>query len=324
MNVTRSPTTPITSGGSQPDLSKLSKEDMDSLVMFRKRKHPMPEQPCECSYEIKEIRGELTRMTSMLEKYVESNQNIISQMQESITEVKTQITDLKTSNEKAINLIQDNLGEAKAQISDIKSTSLSLQIEQNIIKTHVTQLESKITFGENKLSKLETELCQKPILPSSAPSTFQSYINEEMMRELKVRNEREKNIIIVGLSEHITSNVTERISKDESAVMDMTRAVEFNIPKPSRVFRIGKYIPGKSRRVKVCYDAPGPAKQLLRNKDKFPENIKIFSDQTPTQQKYLHRLKEELARRQKDGENDLPIKYVNGTPTIVNATPKNL
>ncbi|KOB66672.1 putative tick transposon [Operophtera brumata] len=264
MNVMHSPTTPITGGGSQPDLSKLNSEDKESLVTFRKRKHPMPDQPCECSYEIKEIRGELTRMTSMLEKYVETNQNIINQMQESITEVKTQLTDLKTSNEKAINLIQDNLGEAKAQISEIKSTSISMQIEQNIIKTHVTQLESKITFGKNKLSKLETQVCQKSMLTPSVSSTSQSYINEEMIRELKERNERDKNIIIVGLPEHITSNIAERLSKDEFAVMNVTSAVAIDIPKPTRVFRIGKFIPGKTRRVKICFDAAGPAKQLLR------------------------------------------------------------
>lgn len=324
MNLMRSPTTPTTSGGSQPDLSKLSNMDKDSLITFRKRKQPSPDQYCECSKDIKDIRGELTRMTSMLEKYVESNQHIISQMQESLTEVRTQLTDLKTSNEKAINLIHENLDEAKAQISDVKSASLNLQIEQSIIKTHVTQLESKITYGENKLSKLETELGQKPILTSFGPSTSQSYLNEEMMRELKIRNEREKNVIIVGLPEHITSNIAEKISKDESAVLNITSAVAYDIPKPTKVFRIGKYVSGKNRRIKVCYDTLGPAKQLLRNKDKIPENIKIFSDQTPTQQKYLHELKDELARRQKDGENNIIIKYINGTPTIVTSTPKNL
>ncbi|KOB72696.1 putative tick transposon [Operophtera brumata] len=182
MNVMRSPTTPITGGVSQPDLSKLHIEDKESLVTFRKRKHPMPDQACKCSYEIKEIRGKITRMTSMLEKYVESNQNY------------------------------------------------SMQIKQNIIKTHVTQLESKITFGLPKIDAHSTP---------SASSTSQSYINEEMIRELKERNERDKNIIIVALPEHSTSNIAERISKDEFAVMNVTSAVEIDIPKPTRVFRIG-------------------------------------------------------------------------------------
>lgn len=75
--------------------------------------------------------------------------------------------------------------------------------------------------------------------------------------------------------------------------------------------------------MKVCYETLGPAKQLLRNKDKLPENIKIYSDQTPAQQKYLQHLKEELALRLGNGETDLTIKYTNGTPGIIKTTAKN-
>lgn len=94
-------------------------------------------------------------------------------------------------------------------------------------------------------------------------------------------------------------------------------------PKPIKIFRIGKYDAGKSRRVKVCYETTGPAKLLLRNKDKLPKDIKIFSDQTPAQHKYLQELKDELSRRQANGESDIIIKYINGTPAITKTAPKN-
>ncbi|CAH2093989.1 unnamed protein product [Euphydryas editha] len=88
----------------------------------------------------------------------------------------------------------------------------------------------------------------------------------------------------------------------EKWIDEIKRKAATELPKPIRVTRIGKYIPGKNRRVKVCYDAPYPAKCLLRNKDKLPEHIKIFSDQTPTQQKYLKSLKEELEEPIRKGE----------------------
>lgn len=72
----------------------------------------------------------------------------------------------------------------------------------------------------------------------------------------------------------------------------------------------------------LSFNTPQPAKKLLRNKHKLPENVIIFSDQTPSQQKYLSKLKEDLATRKNKGENDITIKYINGTPTIIK-TPKN-
>lgn len=321
MSVRRSPTNTPTGGGSQPDLSKLNIMAEDSSIKLRKRKHP--DKNCECSHEVKEIRSELARMTSVLEKYVESNQLMMSQMHQSITEVKTQITEIKSSNEQTVTLIHKNMSEVKAQISEIKSSSSSIIIEQNNIKTHVTHLENKISLGESKIKTLESKFSQK--LPQSASfnAISSSCLNEQMIRELKERQEREKNVIIVGLAEQTSPNAEERISNDEAATINITSCVDKDIPKPTKILRIGKFNPGKNRRVKVCYDTPEPAKQLLRNKGKLPENIKIFSDQTPAQQKYMQDLKEELSRRQEDGEIDLTIKYIHGTPSIIKATSKN-
>ena len=43
----------------------------------------------------------------------------------------------------------------------------------------------------------------------------------------------------------------------------------------------------------------------------------IYSDQTPNQQIYLQNLKEEMTRRNNEGEEDLTIKYIKGIPKIV-------
>lgn len=316
----RSPTTPI-AGGSQPDLSKLSNMETDSLITFRKRKQPAHD--CDCPHEIKEIKCELARMTSILEKYVTSNQLIMNKIQESITEVKTEITEMKSTHEKTINLLHENINEARAQVNEIKSVSSNIATEQNVIKNHMTLLENKISMGENKLITMQSELGNKPTTTTLSQSISQPCIDERMIRELKERNEREKNIIIIGIPEQTTIPVDQRIANDEAAVISITSSIKNDNTKPLKVIRIGKLQEGKNRLLKVCYNEPHTAKLLLRNKNKLPENIKMISDQTPAQQKYLQGLKEELQRRQANGESDLTIKYINGVPNILQVPPKN-
>ncbi|KOB66807.1 putative tick transposon, partial [Operophtera brumata] len=266
MNVHHSPTK--TGGGSQPDLSRLSSMETDSLITFRKRKHPLPEKDCDCSHDITEIKSELSRMTSILEKYVESNQQMMNKLQMSINEVKTDITEMKSTNEQTASMFHANINEIKTQIDDIKSTSLIITSEQNKIKTQVTLMENKIASGENRLKSLEVK-------PSTPQFVNQACLSEQMLREFKERNNREKNIIIVGLPEQTSSTTEERISNDEAAVMSITCAVDKDIPKPIKVVRVGKFTPGRNRRVKVCFNTPGPAKQLLRSKDKLPGHGKF-------------------------------------------------
>lgn len=75
--------------------------------------------------------------------------------------------------------------------------------------------------------------------------------------------------------------------KEEQTILKNISQVCQDLPKPVKVLRIGKYTPGKNRAIKICFDTASSAKYILRNKDKLPENIKIFSDQTPAQQQYL-------------------------------------
>ncbi|KOB78836.1 putative tick transposon [Operophtera brumata] len=263
MSLLRSPTNTQTGGGSQPDLSKISNVAEDSLITFRKRKRE-----CDCGQETKEIRAELKSMTSLLEKFIDSNASIMSQMQVSIADVKTQITEIKVTNEQTISLIRENLAEVKTQITDIKSSSHIMSLEQTNIKVHVNQLEKEIAKGQNKIQSLESELNSFKLtapLPSNSQTVTQPRMDEKLIREVQDRNARERNIIIVGVPEQTSSNAEERTCKDEADVMNITNLLIKDIPKPIKVIRIGKYTAGKIRRIKACYEAPMLAKHLLRN-----------------------------------------------------------
>lgn len=321
MSLLRSPTNTATGGGSQPDLSKLSNMEADPAITFRKRKKPL-EHDCKCCDELKELRFELSRTTLLLEKYSESNEKIMTNMKDNITEVKAQMAEMKATSEKSTNLISENITEIKDQISTIKTSSLNITMEQNKIKKQVALLETKMSVSENKIKTLESNINQCSSVPSGR-IVSEAHLSEELIREVQERNERERNIIIVGLPEQTTANATERASNDEADVMQITRSIVLDTPQPLKVIRIGKYNDNKIRRVKVCYESKYSAKQLLRNRSKLPEHIKIYSDQTPAQQKYLQNLKKELASRASDGEANLTIKYINGIPNIVKENPKN-
>lgn len=270
------------------------------------------------------MRNELTRVASLLEKYVGSNEQIIIKMQDNISEVKTQIAEIKSTNEQTENFIQDNITEVKSQINDIKSSTSNIMLEQNSIKSRFSDLENKISTGETKLKSLESNFEKmKPSCVATPTTVFENqlHLNEKLVREVKERNEREKNIILVGLPEPNFPSAEERMAKDESDIFETTRSVSKDIPKPVKVVRIGKFSADKNRAIKVCYGTLGPAKQLLRNKEKLPDGVKIYSDQTLMQQKYLQDLKDELARRLRNGETDLTIKYTNGVPSIIKITP---
>lgn len=312
--LTRSPTG--VGGGSEPNLSRLRNVEEDSITI-RKRKRE-----CDCHQDVNEFRSELRGMATLLEQFIESNTLSMSQVQSNIADVKAQIIEIKASNEQTLSEIRENIADVKIQLNDVKASSSTMVTEQKNIKTHMSELENKLLSSVNKITTLETELHNLKLAPSADSSTLakaEPRINEQLIREVQERNEREKNIIIVGIPEQSSANVDERISKDEAEVMNITSSMGKKLPKPVKVFRIGKYTAGKNRRIKVCYDTPNTAKQLLRNRDKLPSNIKIFSDQTPAQQKYLKDLKEELVSRQNNGENDLTIKYSNGVPSIINA-----
>lgn len=137
------------------------------------------------------------------------------------------------------------------------------------------------------------------------------------MQEIKERTSREMNIIVRGIPECKTTNFDDGRAYDVNEVSNILSLMIENCPKPRRIFRLGKYNPTKDRSVKVCFESSYTAKLLLRNKNKLPKGIKIYSDKTLAQQNYMKELQNELARREANGEKDITIKFIKGQPKIV-------
>lgn len=292
MNVLRSPS----GSSSQPDLSKLDDATTDTRVTFRS-KRKLPKHDCECNNDITELRKDLSNITLLLEK-------------------------LTAVQENGIKTIQDTVSEIKNEINAIKSSTASVVAEQSNIKSQLKHIDSRISTQDAKIECLQMNLSDKNTI---TPTQFSEDLkkNEIMFREMQERNNRAKNIIIVGLNEQNSSVVSERQLMDEKEINNILLSAFKDCPKPIKIFRFGKFSSDKSRSIKVCFDTQEAPKLLLRNKDKFPKDIKCYSDQTPMQQKYLKDLKEELKNRLQNGETNLTIKYQNGIPMINSLAPKN-
>ncbi|CAF4948111.1 unnamed protein product [Pieris macdunnoughi] len=207
----------------------------------------------------------------------------------------------------------------KKEIKTIKSVTenFSKQFEQ--MKNEIENFKSNNNKTQDKINIIEKEISHiKGQQNTDESSTTKSPLlcNENFILELKDRCDREKNIIIVGISEINDKNSNTRRSYDKE-VMKLMRSLYDDCPTPIKTIRLGKYVPNKNRPTKCYFNTTDTTRHLLRNKKKMPENMHIYVDQTPTQIKYLQQEKEELNTRLEKGEKDLVIKYIKGLPTII-------
>ncbi|KOB64931.1 Microtubule binding protein, partial [Operophtera brumata] len=134
-----------------------------------------------------------------------------------------------------------------------------------------------------------------------------------MISEIREREERSKNIIIMGVLEPLSDNRDERKSLDRKEVLKLTGILNPDCLEPTYIVRIGKF-----------NSTQDTVKSLLRNKSNIKlDGLKVFSDQTPQQQMYMKHLKEQLKQRSDDGDRDLTIKYIKGI-TLERALPPGL
>lgn len=146
----------------------------------------------------------------------------------------------------------------------------------------------------------------------------------EAIHEINEINERSKNIILCNVPESTKVAVTDKIMEDQTVVTDIISKIDTpatnNIVK---MYRFGKYNSNKPRPIKIHFDNSQTARSLQGKKHLLKDNLRIYSDSTPAQQKHLTDLRIELEKRKANGETDITIKYINSSPKIVNIHPKN-
>lgn len=290
MSTLQSPTGP---GGSQPDLSKLNYKETD----FPPRKRKQPDD---------DIKSQFNEFQEQMSGFFK---DFLKMQNEKLTKISEDVS-----------AINDNL-------KKLQCTTENLISEQSKIKTELADLTKTQNNTEEKIKLLEgkIESLQDGTGSQTKQSPQQSLNCEEIVSEFQERNKREKNLIITGVPELHSTKQAERSSFDVTEVSNITKIIIANCPEPVKAIRLGKYNPDKKRPIKAFFETSDIVKSILRNKSKANiDGIKIYSDQTPYQQKVMHDMKEEIKTRTDNGEENLTIKYVKGIPKIMQRQePKN-
>lgn len=169
------------------------------------------------------------------------------------------------------------------------------------VKTKIGDLETENRLLGERLRILEER--PQPCSPANLP-----------FAEVKDRINRQSNLIVRGVQEGENIDLKERCFEILFSVL----------PQPDLIIksacRIGKSMPNKPRLAKVIlaeasikYAILGRKRHLDRKR--FP-GIEILNDLTLQQSSVLRSLRAELARRKRDGEENLTIRYRNDEPFI--------
>lgn len=149
---------------------------------------------------------------------------------------------------------------------------------------------------------------------------------EALVNETSERNRRSFNIIVYNAKEPLNDTNNYNKSEDTTLINNIFEAT-IGVPcSPSSfdLFRLGKpdTLRTKPRPLKIVFKDNSLPKKILLNCRKLKDsanlkNLNITEDRTPRQQKYYQGLKVKLLEREKNGEKNLKIKYINGVPQIV-------
>ncbi|CAH0726268.1 unnamed protein product, partial [Brenthis ino] len=171
---------------------------------------------------------------------------------------------------------------------------------------------------DEKVKTLETTINQIKVTSVPEPETYENLISE--MNERKARS---RNLILTSVPEQFSSDNNERMKLEKVEVNKILMLIDKECPEPKKNIRLGKYNQNKTRAIKLIFENKSTPIALLRKRDALKNHkSRIYSDQTPKQREYLNSLKQKLECRIRNGEN-LSIKYVKGTPTIIETIPKN-
>lgn len=173
-----------------------------------------------------------------------------------------------------------------------------------------------------KMASLEGELATYKNISHNNESSSKSCTNSidilDAIAEMDERKSRSHNIIMHNVKESTADTLSQKLVDDTNKVTkvlnDIDNSVQAGIVK---LYRLGKARDNKPRPIKIEFNAPSIPKILLSKRRMFKENVRIYQDLTPNQQKRLKDLYVELDTRTKEGETDLIIKYFNSVPRIV-------
>ena len=154
---------------------------------------------------------------------------------------------------------------------------------------------------------------------------------DDAVYEMKEREYRSSNLFFTGEPDNNTSNATASSNmgaskeKDQEYVQSLINKMPIDEKVVKFVRRLGTFVQGKCRPIKVVCNSSNMARAMLKNwrSAQLPNNLSIRSDQTPIEQEVLKNLNKNLVEQAIENVQDKKnIKYINGRARIVDASKK--
>lgn len=212
-------------------------------------------------------------------------------------------------------------------IAAVDAAFNNLKGDFNILDKRVGITEQKIDSALSQILSLSTTV--QDFDPTSTLNTSSEYI----LNEFELRNKAKSNVIVFGLPEALTND---KSSFDLATDVTLsTNLLNFFLSKTQKTninnfgfLRIGKFLTARPnpRPLKILCRSPEQAMMVLT----AAKNLRNILNSSPTynkatftmertrrQQEIYQQLKQQLQTRLQQGETNLIIRHINGTPKIV-------
>ena len=133
-----------------------------------------------------------------------------------------------------------------------------------------------------------------------------------VMHEFSERQRRSCNMMVFNFPQ---ANKNDDITKSKDMLQSLLGS-PVNIVSSARIGKLNK---NGHQSLRLTLDSPEMVLRILRNKHKLDRSLKVFlqADLTPDQRAEVNTLKNQLRERQRNGEPNLILKYINGIPKLI-------
>ena len=213
--------------------------------------------------------------------------------------------------------------------SDLETVSTSLEVQTNKLKQVEDNFTQDLTAKFNNLQAQIDELKKDTSEPednSSSPKLdvpkIRSIITNEIKEfkrddeEIKLQEKKKNNLIFFKFPENTFETNDELLMDDFTKLKQACHPIELYEKDISQLFRIGKKTAEKTRPIVVTFkDEELRMKVLKKSRDMELKTedgelikVSVSTDKTPKQRETERKLREEIAQRKAQGEQNLVIR----------------
>ena len=163
------------------------------------------------------------------------------------------------------------------------------------------------------MEKVSTKINSLPKVSAPTSSVATEQVMVGMFSDIMDKDRRKLNLVVYNLSEELDDDVRARTERDNAKFAKMIKECLGLDVKVTRSFRAGGKMQDKPRALVLTLDSLDQKTEVLDKAYRLSHSVKwnnvyIAPDRTPKERAEHRKLREELKRRQEEGENDIVIR----------------